>query len=193
VKTKTVMKIGMFVGSAYFLSVFLTMFAGNSISEIYMHIVTMLSGIYMVLFVIALPERKENTKQFYKILAITCASVCMVLTNISHWITLAAIQPLMENGISVPEYLQSGTWPSLIMAIDYLGWGLFMGLSFVCSAFFADPEAKLKTLLFLCGILCLIGFFGSLISPFIWLVAPMGYGVGALIIGIKVLLSKKLS
>ena len=39
-----------------------------------------------------------------------------------------------------------------------------------------------------CGILCLIGFFGTIfINKNIWYVAPMGYGIGTMIVCIQML------
>jgi len=107
-----------------------------------------------------------------------------------HWVNIITIKPLIANGINIPEYFLIGTWPSVLMAIDYLAWGLFMGLAFIFSGFFITLSIKLKYFLWLCGCLCLIGFLGVIVNGNIWYVAPFGYGIGTAIMCIKILLVK---
>lgn len=76
------------------------------------------------------------------------------------------------------------------MTIDYLGWGLFMGLAFIFSYFYVKSYTKIKQLFLLSGILCLIGFFGVIINENLWYIAPFGYGIGTAIICIKLLMIK---
>jgi len=76
------------------------------------------------------------------------------------------------------------------MAIDYLAWGFFMGLAFLCIGFGGKGEDKhrriLKITLLISGLLCLIGFLGIVfINENIWYVAPMGYGFGSMAICIQ--------
>ena len=86
----------------------------------------------------------------------------------------------IEEGVKVPLYFQIGQWPSVEMAVDYLAWGFFMGLAFICLSLpiaSADKTAKsMKVISLIDGILCLIGFVGALfINGNIWYLAPMGY------------------
>lgn len=104
----------------------------------------------------------------------------------------------ISKGIDVPTYFQIGYWPSVEMAIDYLAWGFFMGLAFLCLGIAIKNKDKtkrsIKTTLLTCGILCLIGFFGSIfINENIWYAAPMGYGIGTIIICIQMLKNSKYS
>jgi len=173
----------------YFVIVFLLVVLGNNITILLMDIITMLSGIYMVILVMAFPV--ENNYKNYRILAIIFASICMIFTNMVHWVNIIAINPMISKGINVPEYFQIGKWPSVLMAIDYLGWGLFMGLAFIFSGFFITKSIKINWLLYLCGCLCLIGFFGIIYNVNLWYIAPFGYGIGTAFICIKILLLKK--
>ena len=149
-----------------------------------MEVVTLLAGLYMVLFTACLPF-SENKKMF-KYLALIAASSCTLLTSLAHTVSLAVTTPLINSGIDVPEYLQIGKWPSVEMAVDYLGWGLFMGLSFILSSCALDKNRENRLLdisLKLCGLLCLIGFLGAVIvNENLWYAAPLGYGIGTAVI-----------
>lgn len=96
------------------------------------------------------------------------------------------------HGVEVPAYFQIGFWPSVEMAIDYLAWGFFMGFAFLCIGIAIKNRDKteriIKTTLLICGILCLIGFFGTVfVNENIWYIAPMGYGLGTMIICIQMM------
>lgn len=76
------------------------------------------------------------------------------------------------------------------MAIDYLAWGFFAGLAFICVGLSGksndNSKKNMKLNALLCGILCLIGFFGTVfINENIWYIAPIGYGIGTMIICIQ--------
>jgi len=187
---KTVAKIGVFICFIYFIIVALLITFSNNITILFMDIITMLSGIYMVLLIISLPVDKDYERSIYRLLAIIFAASCMLLTNVVHYLNITTIKPLIENGINIPKYFQIGKWPSIIMAIDYLGWGLFMGLAFIFSYFYIKSDTKIKWLLLLSGNLCLIGFFGVIINENLWYIAPFGYGIGTAIICIKLLMIK---
>ena len=80
------------------------------------------------------------------------------------------------------------------MATDYLAWGLFMGLAFL----FLGISINKKTNKFIryssitTGILCIIGFVGTLVvNENMWYLAPMGYGIIPIIMCIKMMKLKK--
>jgi len=185
---KTVARIGLILCFMYFVIVVLLVVLGNNITILLMDIITMLSGIYMVILVMAFPV--ENNYKNYRILAIIFALTCMILTNMVHWISIIAINPMIAKGINVPDYFQIGKWPSVLMAVDYLGWGLFMGMAFLFSGYFMEKTMKFNWFLYLCGSLCLIGFLGIIINVNLWYIAPLGYGTGTAIICIKLLMEK---
>ena len=117
----------------------------------------------------------------------TCA-----LTGGAHIVNITVTRKLINEGVNVPVYFQIGFWPSVEMAIDYLAWGFFMGLAFLCVGLSAKSNDKSKRIMklnaLLCGILCLVGFFGTIfINENIWYVAPIGYGIGTMIICIQLL------
>ncbi len=185
---KTLAKIGLLVCLAYFITVTVQIIFNNNFTLYLVSIVTMLSGLYLTLLVVAFPGETEY-KQFYRTIAILSVATCMILTNAVHFVNIAAIRPLIARGIFIPDYFQIGKYPSVLMAIDYLAWGLFMGLAFIFSSFFINTVLKLRKFLLLCGCLCLIGFIGVLFNENLWYIAPLGYGIGSVVICAKILLS----
>ena len=188
---KTVAKIGLIICALYFFMTTVVVVTGNSLALLLFEIITMLSGIYMVLLIATLPFPKEKRDSLPRKAAISCAALCMVITNMVHCINIAVIQPMVANGTSVPDYLTLGLWPSVITAVEYLAWGQFLALAFLLSALISKPEAKIKLLLYVCGCLCAAGFFGVIfVNEFCWYISPLGYGIGTAIICVKLLLVK---
>ena len=145
---------------------------------------------YMTFLIVAFPVEKKS-KHFYRTMAVVCVSACMLLTNAAHFVNIAAIRPLIASGISIPDYFQIGKYPSILMGIDYLGWGLFMGLAFIFSSCFIDTVMKLRKFLMLCGCLCLVGFIGVVFNENLWYIAPLGYGIGTAVICVILLSTNK--
>ncbi|MCQ5251737.1 hypothetical protein NE683_00720 [Bariatricus massiliensis] len=117
----------------------------------------------------------------------TCA-----LTGATHIVNITVTRALISEGVDIPTYFQIGFWPSVEMAIDYLAWGFFTGLAFLCIGITITNkdkvECNIKTTLLISGIFCLFGFFGTVfINENIWYFAPMGYGVGTIIICIQMM------
>lgn len=129
-----------------------------------------------------------------KYLALIAASSCMLLTSLAHTVSLTVTTPLINSGMNVPEYLQIGKWPSVEMAVDYLGWGLFMGLSYILSAYALDKNSNNKLLVILlkiCGLICLTGFLGAVsVNENLWYAAPLGYGMGTAFVCGQLLICK---
>ena len=118
---KIIAKIGVVISFLYFFSVALLISINNNFTILFMEIITMLSGIYMVLLIISIQMTMEYKNNILKILGIIFVSSCMLLTNIVHWLNIIIIKPLINNGINVPEYFQIGTSPSILIALDHLG------------------------------------------------------------------------
>lgn len=185
---KKVSIFGIIIFIWYLASTFLLIITGSSISLFSMELATMMAGILMVLLILVLPFSHKFNNELHKKFAVICSSACMILTNIAHLVNLSVTQPLIKDGVKVPDYLQIGKWPSVEMAIDYLGWGLFMGLAFIFVSFAVKAIAKIKPILFISGLLCLVGFLGAiLINHNLWYIAPLGYGLGTFILCIKLL------
>ncbi len=166
----------------YFLSVVLYLILKTETALTLWELMTVLSGPLMLIVllelgkIISVPEK--NQKAMTVFMGCTCA-----LTAAAHIVNISVTRNLIKNGIDVPPYFQIGFWPSVEMAIDYLAWGFFMGLAFLCVSLpIKDAEKskqRIKIVTLINSILCLGGFTGALfINENLWYLAPMGYGIG---------------
>lgn len=134
-----------------------------------------------------LPISSVCKKAVSVFMACSCA-----LTGAAHIVNITVTRRLINEGVNVPDYFRIGSWPSVEMAVDYLAWGFFTGLAFLCVGMSGSGKVKNKRIMrstvLLCGILCLIGFFGAVfINENIWYIAPIGYGIGTMVICIQML------
>ena len=188
---KNIAIMGILLSCIYFFVVIIFVVTSSTNWLMVFDIVTMFSGIYYVFLIIVLPFSKDRHS---KIPAIIFAAALMIITNIAHTINLTSIQNI-KNGINIPDYLQIGKPLSFVTSIEYLGWGIFLGLAFLFSSSGIANKQELKSLkitLFICSCLCIIGFFGWLIiNENLWYIASVGYGIGAVIICIELLHGEK--
>ena len=149
----------------------------------------------MILLVLAIPFSQNEKMLIYKIIGIICSASCMLLTNVVHMVNLTVTDQLIRKGIEIPYYLLIGKWPSVGMAIDYLAWGFFMGIAFLFSSFGVEKVSVFKSIkitLFVCGCLCFTGFFGAILfNQNLWYIAPLGYGIGTMLICFELLILNK--
>lgn len=178
----------------FFLVTFMLSITGLKSWLIAFEIVTMVSGIFMLVLILVLPSSKTELTKICRIIAVAFATSCMILTNVTHFVNLAVTNKLLRSGVNVPNHFQIGKWPSIEMAIDYLAWGMFMGLAFLASFMYIPKEKNYKNLkytLLICGILCVLGFLGVMINENLWYLAPLGYGVGLVVICMELLMIQK--
>ena len=179
--------IGIITVIMYFLSVggFLTCKTDASLT--FWEMMTVISGPIVLLVLLETSHRLSTPDINRRAMVAFMACVC-ALTGAAHIVNITVTRRLMQEGVAVPLYFQIGQWPSVEMAVDYLAWGLFMGLAFLCLGIpvvVSNDKAKrrIRIVTLINGVLCLIGFIGAIfINENIWYVAPMGYGFGLLIL-----------
>lgn len=156
-----------------------------------MEIVTIFSAPVFLLLIESMLIDSSKDKLFLRQSALLFMSCCMILTVGAHFVNLMVTRPLINKGIDVPKFLQIGQWPSVEMAIDYLAWGFFMGLAFVCTSLAIPNEynmKKLKVTALVCGCFCLVGLIGPVLGiEALWFIAVTGYGLGTPIICIELI------
>lgn len=156
-----------------------------------MEVLTIISAIFIPFLMIAIVADALSEKSSWKHLTYIFTVCCLLLTVSAHFINLSVTNALIQNGVNVPTYFQIGQWPSIEMAADYLAWGLFLGLAFISAATAISNIIKLRKLqktIFVCGILCLIGFTGPVVnSQNIWFIAVAGYTLGIILISIEII------
>lgn len=188
---KVITYAGIVLCVIYFLVTFMLILTGLKSWVKAMEIVTMASGVFMLLLILVLPSSETELTKIYKIASISFVTGTIILTNVAHFVNLAVTEKLLKYGFDVPDYFQIGKWPSIEMAIDYLAWGMFMGLAFLASSMFIPKKKsykKLKYTLLISGILCVLGFLGVMVNESLWYMAPLGYGVGTVFICVELLM-----
>jgi hypothetical protein len=186
--------IGIIVCVLYFLSVGLFLVTGTSPALTVWELMTVISGPVVLLTLLgfarylSIPDIQEKLMLVF--MGCTCA-----LTGAAHIVNITVTRRLMAEGIDVPAYYQIGQWPSVEMAVDYLAWGFFAGLAFLVIGLpirDANRSKKVfKIISLICSVLCLVGFFGAVfINENLWYAAPMGYGLGFIVLCVMVLTMK---
>lgn len=189
--TKKIAIIGVFTCILYFISVGLFLITKEEAALTIWELMTFLSAPVELLVLSELSNLVNATAIYKNAMLVFMACAC-ALTSVAHIVNIAVTRRLINEGINVPEYFRIGFWPSVEMAIDYLAWGFFVGLAFLCIGFATNSKDKqklmIKVTVLVCGMLCLSGFFGAIfINENLWYVAPMGYGLGSMIICIQMM------
>ncbi len=184
--SKKIHLIGIIAVILYFLSVGSFLISRAGIALTIWELMTVISGPIVLLVLLELSHRLSIPDLYRNAMLAFMACTC-ALTGVAHIVNITVTRRLISEGVEVPLYFQIGQWPSVEMAVDYLAWGFFMGLAFICLSLpITSPDKttrSLKVISLIDGILCLIGFVGALfINENIWYLAPTGYGFGLLIL-----------
>ena len=184
--SKRIHLVGIIAIILYFLSVGSFLISHAEIALTIWELMTVISGPIVLLVLLELSHRLSSPDLYRNAMVAFMTCTC-ALTGVAHIVNITVTRRLISDGVEVPLYFQIGQWPSVEMAVDYLAWGFFMGLAFICLGLSLTSTDKtmrgLKVISLINGILCLIGFIGALfINENIWYLAPMGYGFGLLIL-----------
>lgn len=189
--TRKISVIGIITCVLYFLSVCLFLITKSEAALTAWELMTVFSA-PVVLFVLLELGNSLSIPSIYQKAMLVFMSCTCALTGAAHIVNITVTRKLLNEGVNVPVYFRIGFWPSVEMAIDYLAWGFFTGLVFLCvglSGISNDKSERImKSNALICGILCLMGFWGAVfINENIWYIAPIGYGIGTMVICIQML------
>lgn len=168
----------------YFFSVTLFLITKNDLALTLWEIMTVIGAIVMLIVLTSISE-VYNIKSLYRKFMLISLSGTVFITSIAHFTNIGVIRKLASQGESIPDYFKIGFFPSLEMTLDYIAWGLFMGFAFL-SLFLGINNKTLKIFSVSCSILCFTGFIGSFFFEYLWYPAPLGYGIGFLIMCIYI-------
>ena len=153
-----------------------------------MEVVSMLAGLVVVtlmssVYLYSSVENKQTS--LIALLFTTCFSI---LTIVNHFLYLIVLRPMAAQTSVISSVFGLTHWPSITLGVDYVAWGLFLGLGLI----FSSPAFKgnltktaLRFVFLICGLLCIIGFFGlALGGQLYWFIAVGGYGIGFFVISI---------
>ncbi len=176
---------GIIVEALYFLSVTLFLATKADLALTIWESMTVV-GAFAILIALSIFAEGYRIKPMYRSFMLISLSGTLILTSAAHFTSIGVVRQLIAQGISVPDYFRIGFFPSLEMTVDYTAWGLFIGCAFL--AFLLGIKDKtLSILSAVCSALCFTGFIGSFFSESLWYFAPMGYGLGFLIMCIAVI------
>ncbi len=187
--------IGIISCLLYFISVTLFLITKTEIALTIWEICTII-GAPIILFVLIELSNLMDITSIYRNAMLVFMSCTCSLTGLAHIINITVTRKLIADGVNVPDFFRIGFWPSVEMAADYLAWGFFMGLAFLCVGLGIHCDNKykstIKTMIIVCGVLCLTGFIGTLfINENLWYFAPIGYGFGTIALCTKMMAIKK--
>lgn len=137
-----------------------------------MEILTLLSAVPIVTLMAAVLSEAPESRRALGLAALAFATLCAGVTSTVHFVELSAARQLGQGGI---------VWPSRVYAAELMAWDVFLGLALL----FASPlfhrnrlERRVRSLLLLCGTLCLVGAIGPLVGNMrVQLVGVLGYAV----------------
>ena len=181
---KKVSLAGIITGLLYFIAVAIFLITKAETALTCWELLTVASAPVVMMVLLKLQQTVGSSSVYKHMATAFLASTC-ALTAVAHFVNIAVTRPLISQGINVPTYFQIGYWPSVEMAVDYVAWGFFCGLAFLCVAVGIKNSMykRLKITSLVCGLLCLLGFFGSLfIHENCWYIAIWGYGIGFIVL-----------
>lgn len=182
---KKISIIGILTVIVYFISVGGFIVTQTGIALTMWEMMTIISGPVVFMVLLEFSHFFDTPDILRRAMTGFMSCVC-ALTGGTHIVNITVTRRLMLEGVEVPLYYQIGQWPSVEMAIDYLAWGFFMGLAFLCISIAKSNRKETKGMQILAlidGILCFTGFAGALLlNENLWYAAPMGYGLGLLIL-----------
>ena len=173
----------------YFSAVTLFLITKTEMALTLWEIMTIEGAIVYTILLTKICDVLKSNDAHKRLVSIFLACSC-ALTSVAHIVNITVTRNLISQGINVPDYFTIGCWPSVEMAVDYLAWGVFMGLAFLCLGISISKKSNkfIRYSSIITGLLCIIGFVGALvINENMWYLAPMGYGIIPIIISIKMM------
>src|SRR5512133_1046087 len=113
----------------------------------------------LILFVMIHAHASEERK-LYSLIGLCFAVLFCAMTCINRFVHLAVVLPSVAMGktIGLDWFMPYGS-PSVMSAIEMLGWSFFLGLAFIFTAFAFDKSRLERWLFWVClvnGTLCLV-------------------------------------
>ena len=123
---------------------------------------------------------------------LSLGSLCMMiifgtLACLNRYVSLTVIPQAQAIGKTDGlDWFQIYSWPSIMAAVEYLAWGFFLGLAFICLAP-AFGNGKLERFIFwtliISGIFCLAAALGQVLHNIpLSMIGFLGWGPGLIII-----------
>ncbi len=153
-----------------------------------LNVLILLTAVGMVLFWSTLHQAVPAEKKVFSQASLTLIVIFTTLTSINRYVGLTVVKQSLSSGDTTGlHWFLPYSWPSIMLAIEFLGWGFFFGLACLCLApvFTSGKlERSIFWVLIVTGILSLIAPLGQLtgrnaltFDPFTF-VGTIGWGAG---------------
>ena len=167
--------------------------SGNRNVIIIMEILTVLSALVIVHFMVALYIGSGENRKSQGALALIFSSCMAGITIMNHFIYITVWNQIYKNEV-MPSWLLLDGWPSLPKGLECVSWGFFLGLAMLfASRVLEDWGSKVITwTMRISGILTLVGLLGPIIGNmnYYWF-STIGYSAGFLIVSIEIIVHFK--
>lgn len=128
-----------------------------------MEILSILISVLMMLSLTAVYFYDVSTDKYFSLTALILMCFTSGITTCVHFLVLSISHSVEAEQLQSLSLFLSFKWPSVVYVLDILAWDFFYGLSMLFASQIFNKgryEKNLKVLLFISGILSLIGLIG---------------------------------
>lgn len=152
------------------------------------NVLIILTAAWMVFFWVVIHQTVPAQRKLFSQASLMLIVICATLTSINRYVALTVVRQSLASGdTNGLHWFMPYSWPSVMLAIEFLAWGFFFGLACLCLAP-AFTVGKLERTIFwvliVTGILSLLAALGQVIgsstltfNPFT-LAGTIGWGPG---------------
>jgi len=160
-----------------------------SLFLISMEVMTLLAGPAVVCLIAIISTISLSNVNLMSFLSMAFATCFAVLTSANHFLYLTIFNKIIFKDSLLEDLFSLAKWPSIVMAIDYIAWGFFLGLALLFSAFtfkaIGNLYVSIRSILIVSGILCISGLSGPLTGNLgLWFISVTGYTIGITVVSI---------
>ncbi len=148
-----------------------------------LHALILLTAPLMVFLWAVLHTAAPDERKLFSLASLALITAFATLTATNRFVALTVVrQSLAAGNTAGLQWFMPYEWPSVMLAIEILGWGFFFGLACLCLApAFPAPglERAISWTLFITGALSLCSAIGQVVnSPALSLPGVVGWGPG---------------
>jgi hypothetical protein len=188
----TLAALGIVLGILYVIGLMVAFLFGSGFpltsgTEKYINVVTYLTVPVIVLLWAAIHQATPAGRKVFSLGSLALIIIFATLTSINRYNALTLVPQATASGHTAGlEWFLPYGWPSIMLAMEVQGWGVYLGLACLClAAVFqtGNLERAIFWLLVASGILCLLAAFGQVIeSATLNLLGVLAWGPGLIVL-----------
>jgi hypothetical protein len=132
------------------------------------NILILITAAWMVFYWAVLHQAVQGEKRLFSLASLVMIVIFSALTSINRYVALTVVrQSILTGNTAGLEWFLPYDWPSIMLALEILGWGFFFGLACLClSAVFTNGklERAICWTLIATGILSLCAAVGQVLN-----------------------------